>query len=299
MRIRRFERCLPFAVGRGSGRVDFITRLRITATLGAVRRRACDPPGWGTGRSTVWHNGLAAVVLALMLVGSWPPAARAAAKQAPFEAACQLPQSELHFRNLPTMGEFSGSQMRFADTDPNYYPRGLGGLSVAAVSATLPISFPAEGSRIRFFYVGDQQNKYGESMRLVACLYFDRNGKAHTLSHNYDPEGNALPIIVSMFTENLAHGIGPTIFMVLRWRIDNPALSQTLYGLRVYGGKGVTKLGILGDLGKLELSDFEAKVFGGRTWAISDSGNETIQSVHAYVDKASIVKRLKQLGYLK
>lgn len=248
-------------------------------------------------RRGAWRGALAGV-LALATLGSFASAQAVSKPPAPFAAVCRLPQTEIHFNQFSIGGGFDGSQMRIADTDVNYYPPTLRGLSLGGVSATLPIDFPVSDSKIRFFYVYDNRGVYNdtEPVRLLGCLYFNHRDKSYQLFHAYGVEGNSLPIVVSMFTLNLTRDMGPTLFVVVRWFIDIPAGSDTYYELHAYGTKELLKSGDK-NYGNLDLGDFVAKVFGNNSWGVDD--NETVQSVHAYVTKASIVNRLKQLGYLK
>lgn len=117
------------------------------------------------------------------------------------------------------------------------------------------------------------------------------------LSRLYGKEGDATPVITSIFTLNLAHGMGRTLFVVIRWDIENAAGSETGYDLHVYGEKKVPEASGRYDWSDFELPDFIARVFRGSSWAVVEG--ETVQSVHAYTDKRTIMKRLKQLGYLK
>lgn len=241
-----------------------------------------------------WMGALVTAAL-VMLVGC---ASVRAATKAPYAAACRLPQAEIHFNNLPLLGEFGGSQMRFARADVNYYPPSLGGLSISAVSATLPIDFPAAQSSVRFFYLQDNYGKYPDFGTLVGCLYFHMHGNSYVLANTYGPEGNSTPIVAAMFTLNLTHGIGQTLFVVIRWDIENAVASGTSYDLHAYYGVGnAIKKNSESNWDNFEHSGFVGRVFGNNNWVLT--GGETVQSVHAYTDKASIVKRLKQLGYLK
>ncbi|RAP58164.1 hypothetical protein BTJ49_04055 [Oleiagrimonas sp. MCCC 1A03011] len=164
--------------------------------------------------------------------------------------------------------------------------------NVFAASTVQHVDFPQPGSGLQFFYVRPQDDS-GDGPTLVGCLHYtDAQGQARTRRQDFDSEGGEPPVIAVLFSAKLDKGLGPTLFLVLKWHSELSAIGTegAIYQTQAFG---------LPDAGTAsgwkEYADLEQKIdnLGG-----FDGTREGKSVTYPYQDKSSVLKRLHALGYL-
>ncbi len=128
---------------------------------------------------------------------------------------------------------------------------------VYAVSAPLSVDFPRPGSRLQFFYTDASERQ--DAPLLVGCLHYtDAQGQTRIRHNDFGSEGGSPPSIAVLYAANLAKGMGPTLFLVLKWPTEahfSGDASGWLYELDAFG-----KLEAKADTDWNELLDLEKKI---------------------------------------
>lgn len=249
--------------------------VRSSARLGSVDTKSTFFPGL----TRLKVIALALLVLFSTAVSAEPPA-----------SVCNVPESDTAYVGKETVGFF-------ASKIPVWRVRVNGMENVRFGTQTLNVDYPSKASRLRFFYVREPaESDYGFAP-MVGCLYTSVGGEQRTFAGTFDMLGNSSAEVAAVFTLQLGHGVGNALFIILSWEIDNPGVAESGYSYSVYayGGKGTSdRTG----LERFELIDLEDKAFGlaGGVVGVQDNGKKL---TYPYTDEASVVKRLRAMGYLK
>ncbi|MGD9665032.1 MAG: hypothetical protein AB7U34_07490 [Novosphingobium sp.] len=163
--------------------------------------------------------------------------------------------------------------------------------NVVAASAVQHVDFLQPDSRLQFFYLRPKNDN--DPLAMVGCLHYtNAQGQALTRRQDFYSEGGRLPVIAALFGAKLSKGLGPTLFLVLKWDVELSAIgtSGNLYETVAFGLPDASTAS-----GWKEHVDLEKKIdnLGG-----FDGTREGKQVNYPYKGKASVLKRLRALGYI-